>query len=129
IIDSLRFNSRMNPFALRFRSGTIPVYHGWYADWEWHVSAPGARRRIEEVFRDEGVNLQRDFVYRRDGIAFTADGYDPEQKIGYIFACQRNVEREAYEKTSAEVKVNTLGWRLSGHELEKEVEPNPRIAI
>jgi hypothetical protein len=44
-----------------------------------------ARAVLEKVFELQGVNLQRDFVFRRGNISIQVDGFDPDRKIGYVF--------------------------------------------
>lgn len=54
-----------------------------------------ARKLIDKLFRDAGYRLQTDFAYNREGVAFSASGYDPEKKVGYVFGTYQNLDTDA----------------------------------
>ncbi|HWB12241.1 MAG TPA: hypothetical protein VG826_23640 [Pirellulales bacterium] len=56
-----------------------------------------AREAIERVFRESGYHLHRRCQYDRDRITFLADGYDPEHRVGYIYADNVNLDHDATE--------------------------------
>ena len=54
-----------------------------------------ARKIIGRVFAEEGYKLEEDFAYDRDGVAFTADGYSPESRVGYVFGSWKTLDGDA----------------------------------
>lgn len=42
-----------------------------------------AKKATVALFAAYGVNLTPDYAYKKDGVEFTVDGYDPEKKIGF----------------------------------------------
>ncbi|MGD0896542.1 MAG: hypothetical protein ABR915_01820 [Thermoguttaceae bacterium] len=47
--------------------------------------------RIDRAFRAAGYKMVRDYAYDRDGVAFRATGYDPDKKVGYVWATPETV--------------------------------------
>jgi len=55
-----------------------------------------ARRLIEAVFAEAGYMLVPNYEYERDGVAVVLDGFDPERRVGYVFAHEGNLDEDAY---------------------------------
>jgi|GEM_PF-4269658 len=45
-----------------------------------------ACQRIDAAFAMKGFKMKRNFPYDRDGVAAHLTGYDPERKVGYVWA-------------------------------------------
>lgn len=56
-----------------------------------------AREAIERAFAEAGCNLLRRYPFQRDGITIIADGYDPVQHVGYIYATYDNLDVDAFQ--------------------------------
>ena len=64
--------------------GAIPSeYYGNCVD--IRLSEEEARTILHEAFTARGFEISADFEFSRDAVSFTADGYDPEQAVGYDY--------------------------------------------
>lgn len=55
-----------------------------------------AREAIEKAFKQAGVELSKEYEYAENGVKVKADGYDPQKKIGYIFAGYDDLGSDAF---------------------------------
>lgn len=62
-----------------------------------------ARAIIEAVFAQAGYALVPSFPYERDGVAVVLDGFDPQRRVGYVFAHEGNLDEDAYVQWWASV--------------------------
>jgi hypothetical protein len=71
-----------------------------------HVSACGTYSRhylrseialetIDRAFREAGYHMLRRYQINRDGMTLIADGYDPEHRLGFVFATYGNLGPDA----------------------------------
>ena len=74
-----------NPFTLE-RSGLPHRTSAFGTGQPSRVGEKVARRLIDRVFAEEGVELKPAHAYSTDDVAFEADGYDPKQRLGYVLA-------------------------------------------
>ncbi len=89
-----------------------------------------ARDVIDKVFREAGFPLQPDSLYKQDGVSVRLDGYDPQKKVGYVFARYSNLEDDAIVKwwkrsdfrNNGEIDLREIEWISKGlpDELVKE---------
>ncbi len=56
-----------------------------------------AREVIDDLFRAAGYAVKHDQRIEREGISFVADGYDPDNKVGYVFASWTDIEGDAFD--------------------------------
>ncbi len=54
-----------------------------------------ARRVIERVFASAGYNLRRNVSYDKDGVAFVVDGYDAQNRVGFVVGDWSNLDDDA----------------------------------
>ena len=73
------------------------------------LSESDARGIIEKVFDQEGLDLEKEYIYHKDGVKVKLDGYNAEMKIGYVWVDYSNmgvgmVNRYNYSATSSYYK-------------------------
>jgi len=56
-----------------------------------------AREVIDRLFAEAGYSLRPAWQYDHADVSFTADGYDPTRKVGYVFATWKNLEGDAWD--------------------------------
>jgi len=56
-----------------------------------------AREVIDRLFGEAGYDLRKSWHYDVGGATFTADGFDPNRKVGYVFATWDKVEGDAID--------------------------------
>ncbi len=76
-----------------------------------------AREVISRVFAQEGYRLSRDVPYDRNGVAFIADGYDAEKKVGFVFATHKRLDADG-----------VLSWNNEGQPPPEAKDPS-RISL
>ncbi|WP_442505988.1 hypothetical protein SH528x_004808 [Novipirellula sp. SH528] len=54
-----------------------------------------ARRVIERVFASAGYNLRPNVPYDNDGVAFVVDGYDAQNRVGFVVGDWSNLDDDA----------------------------------
>lgn len=54
-----------------------------------------ARTVINKIFSSEGIKLEKGYAYATNGLAFRADGYNKDLKIGYVFGGWATLDRDA----------------------------------
>ncbi|HVX16139.1 MAG TPA: hypothetical protein VHC22_33445 [Pirellulales bacterium] len=90
-----------------------------------------AREAIERVFREAGYHLRHRYQYDRNGLTFIADGYDPEYRIGYVYANYPRLDRDATDwpdETPAERVDFSLDQLADAATYEKDNEALREIA-
>lgn len=55
------------------------------------IKSEDAREVINKVFKEEGLKLEQQYMYNKDGVKVLLDGYNPELQIGYVWVDYRNM--------------------------------------
>jgi len=84
-----------NPFALS-HSGLPHQMMLEQDQATWHIQESIAHELITRVFLEEGIVLNPAHVYDTGETRFLASGYNPQLKIGYVFAGTGNLEPDAF---------------------------------
>ena len=69
------------------------------------LSEASARALLDGMFRDAGLRILNDQVYRAADIEVTLDGYDPERGIGYEYISRAEIDTEI-----GDVELEVLHW-------------------
>lgn len=83
-----------NPFTLE-TSGLPHVSSGFGVGEPNYLEEELAREVIERVFRQAGYRFTPNYEYVKDDVACIADGYDPQRRVGYVYADYRSLDRDA----------------------------------
>lgn len=75
---------KANPFTLE-HSGLPYETSSFGTGQPGRLSEEQARGVIERIFRDAGYALTKDVRIARGDVSFTADGYDAEKKVGFVW--------------------------------------------
>lgn len=130
--DPSEWTGLSDPFAREgyqipasFMHGTVPPH-----TLEEIIDAQAARSAITRAFAEAGVHLQADFAYQRDGVAFTATGYDPERRIGFVWATRESMAADAWNpQTPALPDPARLSWAERDALVQRAVRDREFIAV
>ena len=104
----------VNPFA--FANSGLPHQTSPYGTGvPQYLQDEIARKAVEAVFSQEGIELTPTVQLQGDNLAFVADGYDSKRRIGYVFANYQNLEDDAL-----------IRWWLQGVNID--TMPDERLA-
>lgn len=82
LVNPFTFADLSAPYEYKHRKpgcGTISSARPlWLSAEETHTIATKA-------FEDEGIDLQKDYLYEKDSLSVLLDGFDPKLNIGYIY--------------------------------------------
>jgi len=89
-LPSIEQDSLVNPFP--FESLGVPFIPPSYGTGlPSRLSSEEARKVIDRVFLEEGLELQENYAYDKDGVKVLLSGYDPECQIGYVWVDYYNM--------------------------------------
>ncbi len=88
-MDSATQNSLVNPFPFEnLDIPFIPPMHG--TGLPARLKSEQARETIHKVFREEGIKLEENYVYTKNGINVKLDGYNAKRNIGFVWLDYEN---------------------------------------
>jgi len=103
-------DSLSNPFS--FESMGVPFMPAMFGTgMPSRLTSEEARETINRVFREEGIKLKSNYKYKQTDLNVTLDGYDANQKIGYVWV--------DYSKMSAGM---VDGWVVSPYRNHHDAE-------
>lgn len=83
-----------NPFASSFAG--LPHHASMFGTGEpSRLDSERARELIHAVFQDEGFALLREVRVREPGFDLVVDGYDPERRVGFVYADWERLDSDA----------------------------------
>lgn len=87
-------NASANPFRLAL-SG-LPFQTSPYGTGQpSYIQDEVARKVIDKIFAAEGIKLEEGYSYDTNGLAFRADGYNKDLRIGYVFGGWTSLDSDA----------------------------------
>ncbi len=82
-------DSLVNPFT--FEKLDVPFMPAMFGTGlPARLKAKEAREAISKIFQEEGIELDTNYHYKKDGINIKLDGYDVERKVGYVWINYEN---------------------------------------
>jgi len=77
-------NSLFNPFT--FKRLSVPFMTAMFGTgMPERLKSNEARTVINRVFEEEGINLEKNYYYKKDSIKVILDGFDADLNIGYVW--------------------------------------------
>jgi len=82
--DAQQQDSPVNPFTFEYLGVPfMPASFG--TGLPSRLRSEEARTTINKVFEEEGIQLTKDYFYKKDSIAVALDGFNPDLNIGYVW--------------------------------------------
>ncbi len=82
-----------------------------------YLSLEQARAIIDKVFADNGFQLQKDFAYKKDDIAFKATGFDAKARVGYVWGDWNSLD-------PTDAIINWMDGNYTKESVEQFIEEN-----
>ncbi|MCF6177592.1 MAG: hypothetical protein L3J71_17695 [Victivallaceae bacterium] len=124
--------AKTNPFIVS--SSGLPYRSSPYGTGRpSRISDENARKLIDKIFKEKGFVLQPNFKYKKGGIEFTASGYDPAKKIGYLYGTWNTLDHAdavlswMRPRKGQPIDANRLKYFL-GKEYSKQLAEATKIA-
>lgn len=110
-----------NPFAQRWQLSGLPQGpNGCGSGGTMSMDGAAAQDLVRRLFVAEGLEPQPT-VFNEEGFTASADGYDPEQRIGFVIADAYSLDHQALRDEAHEVLAAAIA-QAKGFRLAKEEE-------